>query len=407
MSTCVHPACSFEGTLRDEAMSHTRSKLVYVEDELHEVARRETSLSDFGDQTYKEGLRVLLHAFDNDQQLTESGWQSAYDGILRILRARLYSQRGWIEHPEVRKIPIQRPVVIIGLPRTGSTALHRLLAVDAQFQALETWLTEAPMIRPLRETWDTYTAYRACIANFEALYARLPELRKGHVFAADEVEECTLVLMQNFESSVWIVHQDLPTYARWFETRSARESYHRYVNVLRLIGAREPQRRWLLKSPHHTAELDSLFEVLPDACIIQTHRDPLMAIPSFCSGIYSSRKRDLDGQGAKPEIIGPKQCAYWRKILDRVSAVRDRPGTKFCDVDHRRFIADPLGVVRSIYDCFDLTLSPDIEEKMRAWVNASPTSRHGKHEYLVDSWGLTSAQICEYFAHYRAEHHFN
>lgn len=378
--------------------------LTPYENKLHETAIREAGFDDFGDPVYRKGLRVLLEAFDTDLQLTETGWQVAYGMILRILTARLYTQKGWAEHPEVLATPIHRPLVIIGLPRTGTTAIHKLLSVDPQFQGIEAWLSETPMVRPPRETRETYPAYRACIANLEALYSRLPESRRAHDTVADEVEECGRILMQSFLRENWSAH--LPTYARWLLSQSARESYHRYVDVLRLIGAREPHKQWVLKSPYHMAEIDTLLEVFPDACIIQTHRDPLQAIPSFCSLLHI-HGRDLVGEAAQSHVLGPRQCAYWRKALDRMQGARQRFPMQFFDLDHRRMLADPLGTVQSIYEYFTLTLSPGTQQRMLAWVAASPTSRHGKHQYTLDSWGITQAQICDTFADYRAKHRFN
>lgn len=387
-------------------MTMTARKFVGSEDELHEVSIRKTGFDDFGDPGYRQGLRALLDAYDTDLRLTDTGWETVYNSIVDTLCARLYTQNGWAEHPEVLAIPIHRPLVIAALPRTGTTALHRLLSVDPQFQKLETWLLRTPMIRPPRETWETHPAYRECAAHLEAIFSRMPGVQKKHDASADEAEECIGLLLQNFVSGIIPVHTRLPTYARWFLSQSVGESYRRYADILRLIGAREPHKRWLLKSPHHMAEIDTLLDVFPDACVIQTHRDPIRAIPSFCSLLHSG-KQLLEGDSAQPDAIGPQQCAHWRKALDCLQLARRRSPMQFFDVDHRRFLMDPLGVVQSIYEYFSLTLSPHTEQRMRAWVAASPTSRHGKHQYTVDSWGITHTQICDTFADYRAQHQFN
>jgi hypothetical protein len=381
----------------------TTRKFTGLEEELHEAAVRHTGFDAFGDPAYRVGLRVLLDAFDADLDLSETGWRLAYEAwFLTPLIARLYAEKGWAEHPEVLAMAIQRPLVITGIPRTGTTALHKLLSVDPQFQGLEYWLTQTPMLRPPRETWETHPAYRACIANLEAVATIVPEMRKAHEFAAGEVEECGAVLGQSFIFSG--IHL-LPTYRRWCLAQSAQESYRRYVNVLHLIGGREPQKRWLLKAPHHMVEIDTLLEVFPDACIIQTHRDPLKAIPSFCSLLHTY-ERAFQGEAARADVLGPQECAFWRNALDRMETARKKLPVQFFDVDHRHFLVDPLGTVHSIYEYFGLRLSPHTEQQMRAWVAASPTSRHGEHQYRLDSWGITAAKICESFAEYRAQHQF-
>lgn len=212
--------------------------------------------------------------------------------------------------------------------------------------------------------------------------------------------------MQSFVSDVWANNYDLPTYARWLLSQNTRDSYRRYVNVLRLIGAREPHKRWLLKSPAHMAEIDTLLEVFPDACFIQTHRDPVKTIPSLCS-LRHMVARELQGEGAKPHVIGPRQCAYWRDALARTQLARQQLPLQFFDVDHRRFMEDPLGVVHSIYAHFRLMLSPHTEGQMRAWVAARPSHRDGGHQYAMHSWGVTPDQISEIFADYRKQHDFH
>lgn len=386
-------------------MSLTTRKLICFKDELHHVAIRKTGLNDFGDPIYRRGLHVLLDAFDTDLQLTAAGWQVAYDTILQSLIARLHTQKGWVEHPEVLATSIHRPLIIVGLPRSGTTALHRLLAVDPQFQGLETWLSRTPMIRPPHETWETHPAYRACVANIDAQNKRLPELRTAHEFVAAEVEECTGVLNASFVNGGWPALFSLPTYGRWLSTQSAREPYQYYANVLRLIGAREPHKRWLLKSPYHMVEIDILLETFPDACVIHTHRDPLKAIPSFCSAAYMF-SRDLQGETARPATIGPWQCKYWRNALDRLQAGHQRSPTQFLDIDHRRFLADPLDTVQSIYKHFSLRLLPRTEEQMRARVAVRPTLGHGKHHYDVAAWGVAPAEICDTFSEYRAQYQY-
>jgi hypothetical protein len=319
------------------------------------------------------------------------------------LTARLYAEKGWADHPEVLAISIHRPLLITGFPRTGTTALHKLLSVDPQFQGLEYWLAQTPMIRPPRETWETHSAYRACVANLEALASIVPEMRKAHEFSAGEVEECGSVLHQSFQFSG--ASHLLPTHGRWCLSQSALESYRRYVDVLRLIGGCEPHKRWLLKAPHHMVEIDTLLEVFPDACVIQTHRDPLKAIPSCCSLLHMFQ-RALEGEDARADVLGPRECAFWREALGRTQAAREQFPVQFFDVDHRGFLADPLGTVRSIYEYFGLALSPYTEQQMDAWVTASARSRHGVHQYALDTWGISPAQICDSFAEYRTQHQF-
>jgi len=362
-----------------------------LEDDVHEAASRKVGLDDFGDSGYRDGLRVTLKWYA-DQHLTESGYQLAYDQVVDTLSARLYTQKGWAEHPEVLTMPLSPPWVIIGFPRTGTTALHRLLAIDSQFQGLEYWLSRAPMIRPARETWEIMPEYRACVAHIQATYT--PEMQKRHPTTAAGLEECIDVLSQSF-----IMYDKCDT------EQSVRDAYQRYVDVLRLIGGHESYKSWLLKAPHHMVNIGALIAVFPDARIIHIHRHPLEAIPSWCSMVHMGR-RMLVGAAARTDDIGSLECAYWHKALERTQAARQKLPMQFCDVDHRRFLRDPLGTVRSIYEHFGLALSACTERQMRTWIATNSPAKRDLHRYAIAQYGMTEADICDIFSEYMAQYEF-
>lgn len=378
--------------------------LARCEEELHDAAQRKVGFHEFGDPRYREGLRVFLESLDNDRQLTEAGRLVWCDIIVGLLSARLYAQRGWIEQPEVLAVQVRRPLFIVGLPRSGTTVLHKLLSLDGQFQGLEWWLSQAPMVRPLRETWDTRAEYQESVARLEYLYRRIPEQRKAHEIIAGEVEECIPVLMQSFRSTLFSHPTPLPTYDAWLAGQNASESYRYYANVLRLVGARDSRMRWLLKCAFHMVEIGALFELFPDACIIHTHRDPLRSIQSLFSLLNMNPQTEYECQSA---VNGVQQCIYWRDALERTHAMYQKRPDKFFHVYNREFREQPLCTIRSIYEYFGLTLSSDAEQRMRAWIAASPLSKYGEHKYVSGPWRLDGHQICEIFANYRARHQFS
>jgi hypothetical protein len=375
------------------------------ETELHEAVVRNTGLEDFGDVGYRKGLRALLSAIDTDLHLTSAGAEVMHELILTSLAARAYTHRGWADHPEVFRIPIRKPLVVTGLPRSGTTALQQLLSLDPQFQRLEFWLTSCPMVRPPADVRSVHPAYRACVARLAETYARVPSLHAvRETVVASDVVECGGILMQSFVDASWSAY-NLPTYGRWLSEQSVRESYTRYADVLRLIGASKPHKQWLLKNPYHMGAIDALFHAFPDACVIQTHRDPLRAIPSFCSLRYMVQQ-DLEGLAAQPSTIGATQCAYWRDALDRTNAESVRRPNQFFNVDHRDFLRQPLHTIYSVYQHFGLELADSVAQEMRSWIAARPTARQGEHRYDTESWGITSDHISRVFADYRAQRHF-
>jgi Sulfotransferase family len=388
-----------------ESLGMSVARFEDLEVELHRAAVEATRLEDFGDPAYLIGLRVLLRAFDTDPQLTEIGRQFAYGTVLGTLTARLHTQHGWSQHRELLQQRIERPLVITGIPRTGTTALHKLLSMDPQFQGLERWLTETPMVRPPRESWETLPAFRAAVANLEAFFTAMPDMRKAHDMVADEPDECLEVLRQSFVSNRFSSSAYLPSYDRWFFEQTEINSYRRYVDVLRLIGGAESGKRWLLKNPGHIAQIEALFEVLPDACVIQTHRDPVQAIPSLCSTLYMAR-RMFEADATRAEIIGARECRYWREALSRTDQARCSRAKQFFDVDHRDFVADPMQTVKDIYNYFSLELSAVAQERMQVWIAARPTSKHGEHRYRLEDFGITASQVRDEFADYRHRHQF-
>ncbi|HLZ96671.1 MAG TPA: sulfotransferase [Steroidobacteraceae bacterium] len=374
-----------------------------MEDQLHGMAAQAAGLSDFGKDDYLAGLRALLAAFDGDLRLTDLGRQLAVGSVVGTLTARLHAQRGWRDRPDCAAIPIRRPLVITGIPRTGTTALHKLLSMDPQFQGLEHWLAETPMVRPGRETWPSHPAYQASVASLERFFTIMPDMRKAHDMVAGEVEECLEVLRQSFVSNRFGAGMHVPSYDAWFLRQDERASYRRYAEVLRLIGADEPERQWLLKNPGHVAQIECLLSVFPDACVVHTHRDPVKAIASLCSTLHMAR-RMFEGDAARAEVIGPRECAYWSRAVERTARIRAaRPG-QFYDVDQRQFHADPLGTVRGIYEFFGLRLSEAAALSMQRWTAESPTTKHGEHRYDLASYGVSEGEIREQFAAYRRDH---
>lgn len=378
---------------------------VEMEAELHAMASQVAGdLTDFGRaDEYLPGLRQLLAAIDAEQRYTPSGRPFVIGVIVGTLAARLHTEHGWKQRPDYSDVAIRRPLVITGIPRTGTTALHKLLSMDPQFQGLERWVAESPQVRPPRERWSSNPWFQMSVANLDSLFAAMPEMRKAHDMVADEVDECLEILRQNFISNRFGASLDIPSYDRWWHAQSELPSYRRYVDVLRLVGADDRERQWLLKNPGHVAEIDCLLDVLPDACVIQTHRDPVQAIASISSLLLMSRQM-MEGERTRAEVIGERELEYWGRAMEKMARVRQTRPDQFHDVDHRQFHREPMRVVRGIYDRFGLSLSDEAAQRMQRWIVESPTSKHGEHRYDIAAFGITSEQVRERFADYIARY---
>lgn len=367
-------------------------------DELHRAATAQAGPGGFG-SGYEDGLRRLLDALDQETALTATGRAYAFGGLAATLAARVYAERGWAQHPQSLHTPVRAPLVITGIPRTGTTALHKLLSLDPQFQGIERWLAAAPMPRPPRQRWPQIPEYRRCVEGLAAMARAAPALLALHDMSADTVDECLEVLQQGFVSNTFSSTLEVPAYTEWLLQQSEAPSYRRYADVLRLIGMDQPQRRWLLKNPGHTWELETLLELFPDACVVQTHRTPLQALPSLCSVLKVARGI-YQGPNLRPERIGPVEARKWRRAVDRTEAARRRHPQSVFDVDHRHFHADPIGVVRAIYERFGLELRGDTVEAMRRWLREQPAEQKSGHRYSAAEFGLDEGALAELFADY-------
>lgn len=374
--------------------------------DLHASATRITGLADFGADDYGDGLAVLLESYARDADLTPLGSKLKRVFLRGALVARLLSQAGWQAHPQYAEVGLQRPVFVTGLPRTGTTALHRLLTADPAHQGLQLWLTEAPQPRPPVQTWAGNPVYQRIQAAYEQHHVSRPEFMAVHYIAADQVEECWQLLRQSMRSISYECLAHLPTYSSWLRGQDWTQAYRRHRRNLQLIGLPDRDRRWVLKNPSHLFALDALLRVYPDALVIQTHRAPRIAIASVCSlAAQASAGWSTPFQG---QVIGADQLELWARGLEQFTAVRARhDAAQFYDVDYDDFVADPVGTAESAYAYFGLPLTGAAADAMRALHAQSTAGRSGParrpgsgHRYALADFGLTAGQVDERFAGY-------
>ena len=371
------------------------------EERLHAEAAEIAGCDDFGDPSYLEGLRVLLAGYDEEARFNDHGGAMAKQMVLGILVSRLQSQRQLREQPEVLETPIERPLVICGLIRTGSTALHYLMGQDPELQALEYWLGCSPQPRPPREAWSEHPAFKMADAQIQAMYEADPSLKAVHFMSPELPEECRQLMVQEFTDDGFEVNNHLPTYSSWYQQTDMRPTYRRHRDLLKLIGSTCPERPWLLKYPVHMRYLENFLEVYPDACIIQTHRDPASVFSSYLSLITGFRA--LGEKNINPREIARRQVDLWASGAERAIEVRQgRDPMQFYDLHFADFMADPIEAVRNIQTHFGRELSGPSEDKLRSWHANNPQHKHGRHEYsrASEDVGIERGEIVERFQAY-------
>lgn len=366
-------------------------------DDLHESAMRTTGLDDFGDDAYLEPLGVLLDSYANEASLTELGSKMFRYFLKGALVARLMSEASWRARPSYSDVEITRPIFVTGLPRTGTTALHRLLAADPEHQGLEMWLTEFPQPRPPREQWASDPVYQQIDAGIAQHHVENPEFMGLHYLDAGEVEECWQLLRQSIMSISYESLAYVPTYSRWLAEQDWTPAYARHRRNLQMIGSNDRGKRWVLKNPSHLFALDALMAVYPDALVIQTHRAPETIIASMCS--LAEHATPGWSTVFVGDTIGRTQLDLWSRGLHQFSQARAQyDEAQFLDVDFDDLRADPLGTVERVY----AALGTDISEPARAALVAldaesASGARRPRHRYALSDYGFTEAEVAAAF----------
>ena len=369
-------------------------------DDLHASAVKACGLDDFGtdDDNYREALGVLLESFRRDADLTELGSKMQRFFIRNALVARLVSEAAFKQYPQHVDVAIERPIFVTGLPRTGTTAIHRLLTADPRHQGLELWLAEFPQPRPPRETWSQNPVFQQLDAQFAKAHAEDPDYTGLHYMTADEVEECWQLLRQSLHSVSYETLAHLPTYSKWLSQQDWTKPYQRHRKNLQLIGLNDTDKRWVLKNPSHLFALDAVFATYPDALVVQCHRPAETIMASMCS--LAQHTTEGWSNSFTGEVIGQDALETWSRGLKLFDAERAKHDpAQFYDLDYFEFIKDPIATVERIYRQFDIEFTDAARESMEAMhAESQQGPRAPKHTYSLADYGLSPELVRDRFA---------
>lgn len=370
------------------------------EDALLAAARARTGLSDWGGDSFRQPLRLLIDSLQREAHLNFLGRIAARRWITQMLVNRLEIQEALRRHPEIAQEPIRRPIFILGLPRTGTTLLHQLFLQDPANRVLRFWEGQAPAFQPTQRRVDPDPRLRQAERELKSLHYLAPHFAAIHPLEADGPQECTTLLANAFLSLQFEFTYDVPSYSAWLEQQDLHGAYRYYVDQLRLLQWRQPAPRWVLKSPAHLFGLDALLAAFPDARVVQTHRDPLRVLASCCS--LAAVLRGVTSDRVDPRQIGRQFSAKWASGLSRALATRSSAGEdRFCDVHFRDLVADPVAVVRRIYERFGLRLDTGVEERLHHWLADNPSDKRGVHRYSLAQFDLDATVEARRYAAYR------
>jgi hypothetical protein len=371
-------------------------------EELEAAAVAATGLDDFGDPTYRDGLGILVASLDTEARLSEIGVAALTNQIQTALANRLRVIDWRRRHPEVAREVVASPLVVVGMPRTGTTLLSNLLACDPGRRALRRFEANDCIPPPEAATFAEDPRIEATRAASTMLDALNPGFKAIHHEPAEGPTECVTLLAQHFTSLLWETVANVPAYGEWLLAADEEPAYRYHHHVLQVLQSRAPG-RWSLKTPHHGLALDALFARYPDARVVVTHRDPVPVIASLCSLV-----RSLSGTFSDADHTA-YIAAHWphvaETIVTRIDATRDRRGDEqFLDVHYPDLLRDPLAVVRNIYAWEGTELTPVAEVAMRAYLADNAQGKFGRHAYSLDEFGLRPDAVRERFAVYTARY---
>jgi len=377
-------------------------RLVQLEEAgLLAAARRRTRLGEFHDTEFREPLSRLLKSLEGEACLTVLGRIGAREDFTQMLANRLAIEHDREAHPEIAAVEIRRPLFITGLPRTGSTFLHGLLAQDPSIRVPLHWETRSPSLPDRTESTRERQIAR-CDRQIRWFYRLAPEFRKIHPVAARMPEECVVILSHSFLSFQFSSMFSVPSYQAWLEEQDLRPAYRFHRKFLQHLQWQRPGARWLLKAPPHLPGLEGLCAVYPDAGVIMTHRDPLEVVASV-SSLHAVLRRTFSKQ-VDPQSIGTEVSTMLVGDIQRGLAARDNgcaPPDRYLDVRYTDLVTDPMATVRRIYRQFELSLSHEAEERMARYLARTPKDEHGEHVYSLAQFGLDPGLERERYRGYR------
>jgi hypothetical protein len=364
---------------------------------LIETAKRRCRLDDFGEGDFSEPLSRLLESCHREARLNVIGKMALRGDIVRILCNRLLLARDRKLYPEIAQQRVREPLFIVGLPRSGTTLLHMLLATDPAHRAPLTWEVMSPS-PPTSE--DRPKRIRLATRNLAVLRWLAPTFESVHATGAELPQECVSLMSPTFMSDQFDTMYNVPSYRAWFFNQDLRPAYEFHRRSLQQLQFRQSAERWILKAPTHMFAAPALLSIYPDARFVQIHRDPMEAVASVSSLVTILRR--VFSNVVDPVQIGRDALTYWAQALKTFMHARDQlPPERVCDLRYDDVRRDPIAAAQRVYQYFGWPFSAAIESRMGATLAEQASQTNGVHRYDPTHFKLDSmngfADYCERF----------
>jgi hypothetical protein len=367
---------------------------VAAHDDLMATARAQTGLDDFGDDSFREGLEILVRSLHDEARLNAVGEAFLYPRLVGHLAQRLQIEDWYRRRPEIDDVPIVAPLFGLGLPRTGSTALSFLLAEDPNVRYLRQWESSQPCPPPCTVEGPDPRLQLPTTSERAGTRAHVPSDIDGPF-------ECLDLMALDFKSQIFHAFAQIPSYSEWLLDADHTSTYLYERRVLKLLQWGEPTRPWRLKTPAHILFLEYLDRVFPDARFVMTHRDPtdvMLSVADVYADIAGGFTDHLDRQ-----YLGRLNVEQWSLGIDRALKFRDLgEDRRFYDIDFRAMQADPIGEVRGLYGWLGESVTQEFESGMRRWWTENAENREPSTHPDPKTFGLDLDEVRPRFAEYAA-----
>jgi hypothetical protein len=368
------------------------------------AARTATGLTELGEPDILPGMAVLIDALNNEARLHPLGIETQRAALTNLLANRLRIADTISQHPEILGEEIQGPIIVIGLARSGTTKLQRMMANDTALKTLPLWRILNPMpLGPVPPgAPDPRIAATAQLSNM--MRDHFPDFFAGHPMIAEEPDEESLMSDLAMRGSFTGHACRIPSFDAWMERQDHHPWYRMLRRMLQIFQWQDgpPRQTWLLKSPSHLGHLDALFEVFPNATVVHCHRDPVLTTASIAQLSEAGRRMysDVEDLHATSRYV----LKYWSGLMR--SYVEHRPAYehrhRFVDVAYREITGGTMAAIERVYAAANLTLTPQARAAMQEWEAANPPGKHGQHRYALEGSGLTAEEVRAAFAGYLA-----
>ncbi|MGA2837303.1 MAG: sulfotransferase [Acidimicrobiales bacterium] len=368
---------------------------------IEEDARSRTGLDDTGGDHYREGLERLVASMNDEGDLTEIGEIMQHARLTALLSARLEVEDTYRLHPEIDDEEIGGPVFVIGLPRTGTTALSHLVGADPQFRSLRIWESGSPVPPPEKATEHTDPRIAVTEANLALMDEAFPLMQSMHHTEATSATECQDLMGMSYRTAHFDGFARVPSYLEWVVDTDMTETYRYHRRLLRLLQWHCPPTLWHLKTPVHMFALDALVESYPNARFLWSHRDPTEVLGSVCSLIHYTRSWSSDRDDSAE--LGAEELERWGVAIERAMDFRKRTGDgRFADISFSRIRTDPLKALEDGLDRIGIPFDDRSRASVAEWARTHEPDLPGTHSYQLSDFGLEADQVRERFAPYYA-----